>query len=516
MLKHLVFLLFFPLALTPVYGQNKTIPATQKNPRLDLYTSTADLPPAKLNGYRLFLNGEEHYRPGNEKIAWDLLMYLYEREHVRVLAGEISVSTAYLLNYYSEAGSETDYESLLAENLSSLETTWFWEKLYKFNESKSHEDRIYIRGVDSGSNAEMAAKAMRLILEKNKINNELTDYLYFLEDGRFHSMEVAQKFLRLYNGNSDKYHGLFKTEEVLFVDIIKELICESCANYIHTDSARWATRESHIYNNMLHVFDEHPDVNVFGKFGSAHTSLNPVYISSGSLLCPSFASRLFTNADSPVKGKVCVFKNEYFGKKNLKKYTWADSLLLSFPKNKRMNTYVFFQPSDSLKQSSLKDPNPQFRTEVKYSFKKSIQQFKKDSLKILLDDCEIGYKAIEFGISYFNEANVNVGYKYLVRHLSPWATDLNMGVELSSNVKTTLYGLSYDIKAGHYAMLGFKATVYDDGHAVSFYLKPQVGVAYHLFSLMYGYEFRTIGTMVQNLNRQNFMLGMIVPFGGRY
>jgi hypothetical protein len=515
-LKRFLLLLLLPVFLfTKLPAQRKDSLFVPANKGFEIYRSTAALPDSCLTGYRLFLNGEMHFQPGNEKVAWDLLMHLYEHENVRVWSAEISVSTAYLLNHYSELNDKAEYDRCLKQNLNSLDVLYFYKRLYLFNESKNAATRIYLRGVDSGGDGVVAAEALQLILEKNKIDNELNDYTNILKEDEHESMETAQRFLRLYTSNEARYHTLFKTEETVFLDIIRELICESCGNYRSTDSAKWATRENHIYSNMLHVFEEYQDVNVFGKFGAAHTSLNPADRDPNALLCPSFASRLQTEDWSPLKGKVCVFKNEYVHGDKVPTLVMTDPVLKEVHWPKKKNTYFILEHITS----DTSDPHgthPLFQTEINYTFRRSIRDYRRDSLKFLIKDCTLKYQSVELGFSYFDEPIVYAGYKNLLRPLAGMANYMVAGPEISANIRNALYGLSYDVRGGNYFFTGFKSTLYDDLKSVSFYMKPEIGFSVSIFSLMYGYDFRIIGAPVQHLNKHSFSFSVLIPFGGRY
>ncbi|HXC04194.1 MAG TPA: hypothetical protein VNZ86_05535, partial [Bacteroidia bacterium] len=178
---------------------NNSHPLFREPDDLAIYSTVSSLPDTLLSGTRLFLNGEWHHEPGNEQIAWDLLMHLYKNQNVRVLSGEMSVSTAYLLNYYSETDQEEPYSQCLSRYGLGLEERWFFRHLYEFNKDKTKETRIAIRGVDSGGDAKDACEAIRLILEKNSIVNELNDYNTMLNEiGEMDpdsTMSVAKKFL---------------------------------------------------------------------------------------------------------------------------------------------------------------------------------------------------------------------------------------------------------------------------------------------------------------------------------
>jgi hypothetical protein len=512
--RFLSFLQLHVLLCSVLHAQQGDSLQIHAGSRLQVYRSAAAIHDSRLAGYRLFLNGETHFQPGNEKVAWDLLMHLYEHENVRVWSAEISVSTAYLLNHYSETYNKSEYDKCLTENLAKLDINYFYKRLYLFNENKDPASRIYLRGVDSGSDGVIAAQALQLILEKNKIDNELNDYVSILKEDEHESLETAQRFLRLYTSNQAKYHALFKTEENLFLDIIKELICESCGNYLSTDSAKWATRENHLYANMLHVFEEYQNVNVFGKFGAAHTSLDPTDRYPGYLLCPSFASRLQTEDWSPLKGKVCTFDNDYSSNSYGKKTIFSDSSLEDVYKHRKKNTY-FFMAYGSPDHPGISETRPQFSTQLHFSFHQSIKEFRRDSLKFLVKDCSLKYNSIEMGVSYFEEPVVFAGYKILFRPLSGIITQMAAGPEISVNIRNPLYGLAYDIRGGNYFNMGIKSILYDDLRSVSFYMRPQIGFNVNIFSLMYGYDFRIIGAPVQHINKQNLSFSILIPFGGR-
>lgn len=282
-------------------------------------TSAGGLNPAsfgKIDGYRVFLAGEDHTLAKSYEARRLMIRFLYEHANVRYLLVEGGVGDGLLLDCYVQTGDEALLDSEIAALKGTMsytrETRDFWTWLHGFNAGSPEGERLHVIGLDVDHQASNAARGIATLVNGD---TELPG-------------PWAGMFDRLRNGDEeavgDLSHLLDEDEtaaKAVFGDKL-DMARRACQSvdaaeryYKALNNGDTASGDEIRDGWMMASFEfalEHAPANArfFGQFGGEHVYQAACDTQFGTVSFNRFAMRLCADG-SPVAGEVCSMLYAY-------------------------------------------------------------------------------------------------------------------------------------------------------------------------------------------------------------
>lgn len=266
-----------------------------------------------VNKYQVFLASEIHHKKGNYELRLNLIRELHRIGKLDLFLLEGGYSYGLLVNTYLTTGN-SELLDLISYN---EEQESFYRELYKFNNSIDKEQRIKAVGIDVEGNAYITIKWLEQIIPENKPPEELADAVRKLKqisDQGFYEKNEVEKCLsylfECFSAYPDQARFYLRDQ---YDDFNKVMHGFQIAQEMGKQNKQEAdeVREQFLYEMVLKLLQEHPTKSLFGHFGEVHVPGS--YQKEWSIRSDwnSFAARLNSIQNSPVKGKVCSILTYY-------------------------------------------------------------------------------------------------------------------------------------------------------------------------------------------------------------
>lgn len=257
-----------------------------------------------LKDKKVVLTGENHmFTHSNQMIKLRLMLSLY-KHGFRYFMMELGHGAGYLANDYVTTGNQKALDILYKGEIENNPIGAFLETIRRFNDGKSYEDQIKIRGVDYTRYPLYSTRALALIIEEKDAVTKLPIYfedLQVISSARedvdklgFSSwgnrleedFDIKASFktyrsrlfeLSMRNLITDFYRDTLQFKEVLgdkyddFKEILDEIDVtlkwykgEGLSVQMHVQ------RERHLEQRVKDIFKKDPNTKVLGQFGRCH------------------------------------------------------------------------------------------------------------------------------------------------------------------------------------------------------------------------------------------------------
>lgn len=279
---------------------------------------------------KFYFSGEYHSNTSLEN-DYDLLMYLYTNNNVRVLVLEAPQEYEYSFNQYvTTADTDTYFISHFADHLRFNSRPVFLDYLKKirtFNASlKNRYQKISIVCADinySLSNAlydltfiehdEYASykEILKCLREAEKIGLDADPDKHIKS-----RIELASQFKYLLDMREEQWKVMYQ-KNFPQIKMAIHALYRNAEVYYKYGIMSLPPREEIIYENIMEAYKENPDVSYFGNFGQMHTLLNcnvANLIKSDVAPASSMANEL--NKTEGLEHKVCTMPYYYLTQNN--------------------------------------------------------------------------------------------------------------------------------------------------------------------------------------------------------
>ncbi len=276
--------------------------------------------------YSVYLTGEIHHLTGNRIIELSLFKNMYYKCHVRYFVFEYPDFVGKLVNDYIQSGTEEKLKIILhyyIPRTNFKEERAFFVDLRKFWLSLPPNDKFTVIGIDVNFFRNDAIGELYNLFPMKEYDDRygvLNDLLFGYRSNKS-TLNMLENMNREIEEDTIKYKSLLTNNYTQFKHLLKGSIIGLKFRSTKT-SEDLEVREQYMYENLKSIIQENPNAKIFGQFGKAHIPIsyqqNWIQLKNWK----SFACRLNTNADSPVKGKVCsiVYFYTYFIKAERRKY----------------------------------------------------------------------------------------------------------------------------------------------------------------------------------------------------
>ncbi|HBI56796.1 MAG TPA: hypothetical protein DG577_01005 [Firmicutes bacterium] len=250
---------------------------------------------------QVFLSGAQwHGTTANYDLHYALFTALHKQAGVRYLLLDSGYATAQVYNDYLQTGNpdllNMALDGIRFSNSSCNEHRLFWERLYKYNQGLSPEDKIVVIGIDVEYQIGTAISYLCFISD-NQLGN------YYPVTGYLGETKALHKYV---TGLKAKYHedpGLF---ENIFGDNIHkfELVLQNLTDTVSANlrSDFFPDREKLMYTNFLAAYNNNPKGKYFGHFTMEHIYQRQV--KSGNLADADRLGMLLVQEDSSLRDQV--------------------------------------------------------------------------------------------------------------------------------------------------------------------------------------------------------------------
>jgi hypothetical protein len=369
-------LLLFSLC---IFGQDRAVLNLENN---DDYSSFSLFDSLPLDKYNLFFTGEDHrYMLSNSDLELKMFKYLHKKVGVRVFMVEFGQSMGYLMNKFVYDGDSVAKEIL--KNHSHKAYFKLFENLREFNASLPEEDKFTVRSVDLEREPLFAVKLIETFLPAKdvKVHDSIKIHLdairavseyydakrddwgrpmRFDEDIRWGNgreyispMRSVDLMMENFDRNKDKYKQAFKENFTEFEQAIERIREYDYWRSLGNTAQQYLYRETYMENNVKALFNENPDIKIFGQFGRCHTQLQREEEECNYYYFNALATRLNTGDHKLLKGKVfscpVFYPNSYSFNKDAGVNPGVKTLAKEAEKNK-ITAYTL----DTIKMANLK------------------------------------------------------------------------------------------------------------------------------------------------------------------
>ena len=282
----LLIFIYFVIYSFPLCSQNKELLDYFKQNAVS-FNSQLSIPKSYLEGNSVFLCGEVHGVPSNQKLEFELFKYFYGEAEVRCVLVELGNSDAFLMNKYLE----TNDESFIREKIKPFKLS-FLRNLKKFNDSI--DEKVKIIGVDFERD-EAIYQAFEHIFQSDpphliKDNIEELKNAFRSDINKKYRKQLFRKTQSMIIEYESYYKRYLGDYYELFLSII--------SNKVPVTSR--VKRDKYMARNFLHK-NEDSSCRYYGNFGISHTNKS----------FKNFANQITFNRDSNIKYAVLVIQPYY-------------------------------------------------------------------------------------------------------------------------------------------------------------------------------------------------------------
>lgn len=270
--------------------------------------------------YRLFLNGEYHFRNENAKIFLTTFENLYHNAGVRKIIMESGFAYSMLINLYLETGNIKILKVI--SDKAQFDENFFKELKYFYDSCKDGEKfKFYGVDVEIYYLQDVLTTLFDQLLSSYENLNDIKSYVeklaYSIYDEYLDRFYLYYKLREDFEINYDKYYFILGEKIADYEELINNRLLKSLNfNYYNynsgKDSIEQVKRERYIYTNIKDLGKRYPNDKFFGQFGLAHIGLNYFLALPESANVPSFTSMLENRKNSGFYNKVCSTAILYF------------------------------------------------------------------------------------------------------------------------------------------------------------------------------------------------------------
>lgn len=279
--------------------------------------------------FTVFLSGEVHHKHNNEKISIELFKQLYIKHNVRLFLFELGYCDAILFNNYLAHDDSVWFMTIpYSPSLKSFSIS-----LKHFYDSLPVNDKFQVVGVDYEKGIDIfLIPALKTLLLKGDIDTTLISTKIILAgikenelSGWIYPQKVPTIIAALKSDIEMQEQKMIQFWGEHYATIKKIIykrdksIDVNPSNNKGKGNEKYLKREEYIYNNILELHKEFPNKNMYGQFGRVHVPISRQIKYEKWKNWESFAGKLNTRDDSPLKNKVCSFyiyySDRYFERK---------------------------------------------------------------------------------------------------------------------------------------------------------------------------------------------------------
>lgn len=281
-----------------------------------------------MSRYRVYLNGELHWKKVNMKANIEMLVNLRRERNLKTVLMEYSSSCQVFINAFVRG------EYWMEDSLKMLKPFVHYDEnfflpiktMHDLNINVPEKDKISVVCLGVENNYVQPIMALKLLVKHKLFNPSIESKINFiriiaLEGIDSISIEEKQKYFNeLYlqiTDEKESFEVVLGESFDLFYRIVEGTKLYNGYNYdvLHYNVREpkfdiqfsfGQKREEFITKHFIKVINKHPDEVFFGQFGRDHCKLTYGETVDFGLKWYSLASRLNTNENSPVKGQVCT------------------------------------------------------------------------------------------------------------------------------------------------------------------------------------------------------------------